>query len=146
MLIQSMERMNRILAIVLILALNCHFMNGQRRGAKVEALRTSYIIKQVAMTGDESARFWPVYNEYHEKLRTVRRNLIRTHRTYSETMSDEEVKALAAKEVELRRMEKEIHSVYSEKIVAIIGHRKYLRLRQAEEQFRREMLKSARDD
>jgi hypothetical protein len=116
-----------------------------QKGDKVEAMRVAYITKHVALSAAEAERFWPVYNEYHDKLRLVRKSLRQAHRHYSETMSEEDVKALASREMEFRKAETEIHHVYSARIAGIIGHRKYMRLRLAEEQFRREMLKILRD-
>ena len=137
--------MRTAVSIICFLMVTAFTLRAQQKGDKVEALRVAFITKHVALSADEGNRFWPVYNEYHDKLRTVRRSLRQTHRQYSETMSEEDVKSLAAREMELRKVETEIHQVYSARIAGIIGHRKYMRLRLAEEQFRREMLKVLRD-
>lgn len=120
-------------------------VTAQEKPDKVEALRVSYITRHVAFTEQEGQKFWPVYNEYHNKLRVLRRKLRQTHRQYNESLTEEETRTLAAAEMELRESELKVHQVYSAAIVGILGHRKYMRLRLAEEQFRREMLKTLRD-
>ena len=112
---------------------------------KMKAHKVAYLTNELNLSSKEAQVFWPVYNEYHDKLRLVRSSLRLAHRQYSEAMSDEDVKVLAAREMEFRKAEMEIHHVYSTRITGIIGHRKYMRLRLAEEQFRREMLRILRD-
>src|SRR5688500_13917796 len=66
---QTGKRMNSRIVIALIAIVFCLPVAAQRRADKVEALRVAYITKHVSMSEIERERFWPVYNEYHDKLR-----------------------------------------------------------------------------
>jgi len=38
----------------------------------IEALKVAFITKELALTPDEAQKFWPVYNQYSNQLKTVR--------------------------------------------------------------------------
>jgi len=117
----------------------------QGRRDRVESLRVAYITRQVGLSEKEAREFWPVYNEYTQKLRAARRDVRRTERKYSETLDESAVKELFKEEQRARRAEYEVHAAYSEKIKDVLGYRKYMRLRAAEEKFRQEIVKRLRE-
>ena len=120
-------------------------MLPQGRRDRVESLRVAYITRQVGLSEKEAREFWPVYNEYTQKLRAARRDVRRAERKYSETLDEAAVKELFKEEQRARRVEYEVHATYSEKIKDVLGYRKYLRLRAAEEKFRQEIVKRLRE-
>lgn len=40
---------------------------------KVNAARIAYLTDQLALTPDEAEKFWPIYNEFLEKRKTLRK-------------------------------------------------------------------------
>jgi hypothetical protein len=132
-----------VLAVLLLLPMLTLAQNG--KGDRVEALRVAFINKHVRLTEQEAGRFWPVYNEYHDKLKLIKRELRQVYRRYHEQAGEEVLRDLYQAEQQSRRAELDVHTAYSEKIRGIIGYQKYLRLRVAEENFRRELLKTIRE-
>jgi hypothetical protein len=112
---------------------------------KVEALRMSYISKRLELSGSESERFWPLYNEYNDKVRAIRMNLRQSFRKFSDKGGDRDAEDLYQLELRGRQAETDVHRVYAEKIRSVIGVRKYIRLRIAEEDFKREMISIIRE-
>ncbi|MBL7698827.1 MAG: hypothetical protein JNK79_11730 [Chitinophagaceae bacterium] len=42
-------------------------------GGRIEALKIAYITKKLNLSPDEAQRFWPIYNNYANEMRQVRR-------------------------------------------------------------------------
>lgn len=112
---------------------------------RVEELRVAFITKKVELTETESEKFWPVYNEYNDKVKAIRKNLRMSFRKRTEPLSDQDAEDLYQLDLKSKQAELDVHKLYSEKIKAIIGAKKIVRLRVAEEEFKREMINSIKD-
>ncbi len=139
--------MNRILRILtlLLLLFNRQLLSAQPEKDKVEALRVSFISKRVELTGAEAEKFWPVYNEYNDKIKAIRKNLRQSYRKKSETLTEKEAEELYYLDLQSKQAETDVHKVYSEKIKGIIGFKKFVKLRQAEEDFKREIINTIKE-
>ncbi len=118
---------------------------GQSDKDKIEALRVSFISKKVELTTNESEKFWPVYNEYNDKIKAIKKNLRQSYKKAPETISDKEAEELYQLDIKSKQAEVDIHKLYSEKIKAVIGAKKIIKLRIAEEEFKREIINSIKD-
>lgn len=103
---------------------------------KVEALRVEYINKRVDLTTVEAERFWPVYNEYNDKIKAIRRNLRQNYRKAPEQVSEQEAEQLYTLFLQSKQAEADVHKQYNEKLKSIVGVKKMARLHLAEEEFR----------
>lgn len=112
---------------------------------KVEALRVAFISKKLELSASESEKFWPVYNEYNDKVKAIRKNLRQSYRTKAETMTDKDAEELYTLELQSRQAETDVHKLYAEKIKGIIGAKKMAKLRIAEEEFKREVFKTIKE-
>jgi len=46
--------------------------NGEEtRGEKIEALKIAFITQKLQLTPDEAQKFWPVYNQYENEIRSL---------------------------------------------------------------------------
>lgn len=139
--------MKRILNILIFsfLLFSTQVLLAQSEKDKVEALRIAFISKRLELTAAEAEKFWPVYNEYNDKLKAIKRNLRQSYRKKSETLSDKEAEELYYLDLQSKQAETDVHKVYSEKIKGIIGVKKVVRLRVAEEEFKREIINSIKE-
>ncbi|MGZ3920930.1 MAG: hypothetical protein ACXVC7_11575 [Bacteroidia bacterium] len=112
---------------------------------KVEALRMSFIEKKLELTKNESEKFWPVYNEYNDKVKALRKNLRVSLKKAPENLSDKEAEELYQLDIKTRQAEVDLHKTYSEKIKGIIGIKKLVKLRNAEDDFKREMINTIKE-
>jgi hypothetical protein len=50
--------------------------NGQQRGSapyrKIQVAKENYVGRQLDLTDDEAAKFWPVYRQYNQEMTAVR--------------------------------------------------------------------------
>ena len=118
-------------------------VSAQKRD-KLEALRVDFISKRLELTNDEAEKFWPLYNEYNDKVRALKKNLRQSYHQYN-GQSDDQAEKLYQLDLQSRQAEADLHRTYGEKIKAVIGVRKTVRLKIAEEDFRKEMINTIRE-
>lgn len=137
--------MNLLRITVLLLIWAVSPLNAQHGNSRVEALRTEFISRRLELSPVEMEKFWPVYHEYMDKLQALKKNLKMAYRRRPEPLTDAAAEELLKLELQNRQAETDLHRLYSEKLKAIIGSKKMVRLRIAEEEFKRELIKTIRD-
>lgn len=105
----------------------------------------AFISKKLELTNAESEKFWPLYNEYNDKVKAIRKNLRQSYRSKAENASDKDAEELYLLDLQSRQAETDVHKLYSEKIRGIIGTKKFVKLRVAEEEFKRELVKTIKE-
>jgi hypothetical protein len=133
-----------------IIILSCLFLLPGHNFAqgdkdKVEAIRYNFISEQLKLTTGESEKFWPVYNEYNDKIKAVRKNLRKSLKKAPDDLSDIEAEELYQLDIKTKQAEAELYKEYRGKIKAIIGAKKTMKLRTAEEEFRRKVMEAIKD-
>lgn len=141
-----MKHLYKILLLLILLSLPTAGFSQHGDKDKVEALRVSFITKKLELTTSESEKFWPVYNEYNDKIKAVRKNLRQSIKKSPDNLSDKEAEEIYQLDMKSKQAEADVHKQYGEKIKGIIGVKKYVTLRKAEEEFKEELLKSARNN
>jgi len=114
------------------------FPQGGNKREKIEALRVAFITQKLNLTADESQKFWPVYNEYQDKLRTARQEFRKQPTVFT---SDKDAQDFLDAELLLKQREFSLYKEYYDKIKKTIPVKKVAELRQAEEDFKKELLK-----
>jgi len=133
--------------IFLILAWSLLFApKAFSQGEKVEALRAEFIKKKVEMSASESEKFWPVYNEYNDKIKTLRRTVRQSFKKAPDNLSEKEAEDLYQLDMKSKQAEADVHKQYGDKIKGIIGIKKLALLRKAEEEFKEILVKSAKEN
>lgn len=111
---------------------------------KIEALKVSFITRRLNLNTREAQAFWPVYNEYLDKLesaRSMRSADLKNNRIDPETMAEKECETLLNNELASREKEIQITREYYEKFKSSLSLKKVLLLYKAEDDFKRELLK-----
>ena len=62
--------------------------NHPEKREQIEALRISFITQRLDLTREEAQRFWPVYNEYHDALESLRKERREEMKNYRERCSE----------------------------------------------------------
>lgn len=114
------------------------FPQGGNKREKIEALRVAFITQKLNLTTDESQKFWPVYDEYQDKLRAARKEFKKQPTAFT---NDKEAQDYLEAELLLKQREFTLYKEYYEKIKKTIPIKKVAELRQAEEDFKKELLK-----
>ena len=106
-----------------------------RAREKIRAAHAAYITERLQLTPAEAEKFWPVYREYAEKRRELRQEM-RTNRP-----PEADGKALLDFDLKIKEKELDLEKTYTEKFQHLIPPEKLVRLRDAESDFRKMLLR-----
>ena len=97
---------------------------------------------------DEAKKFWPVYNQFQDELsslRQKRRGDRREAKQDFDQLSDKEVEKVVDDEIVFRQSELDIIKKYHAQFKQVLPIKKVARLYQAEEDFKKELLRQLKD-
>lgn len=116
---------------------------GSKR-EKIESLRVTFITQKINLTTQEAQAFWPLYNEMNDKIEAVRKSFRSQYNknTNYNFATDKEAEAYLNAELTLKQKEFEIYKEYDEKFRKVLPVKKVAALRRAEEDFKKEIIKS----
>lgn len=120
----------------------------QEKKEDIESMKIAFLTKKLELTPEEAQQFWPVYNQYSDKLNEIRkkrRQDLRTAKNNFDEMSDKEVEQAVDNEMNFRQKELDIQKEYNAKFKAILPIKKVAKLYAAEEQFKRVLLDKLKD-
>ena len=102
---------------------------------KIRAAHAAYVTERLALSSSEAEKFWPVYREYTEKRRALRMQL----RDVKKKEADD--KAVLEFDLKIKQQELDLEKEYTQKFQKIIPAEKMLKLREAEIDFRKLILR-----
>lgn len=111
------------------------FRDGRSNAtSSVVAARENYVNKQLNLSDEEAAKFWPVYRRYHQEVSKVRRA---KRLNMSNTRSDDQIKKDLAYDEQLVNIKKH----YNEEFLKILPPEKVSRIYRSEREFTDELIK-----
>jgi len=132
------------------LALLCSLsVFAQRPGNKIKSLKVAFLTEKLSLSTEEAQQFWPVYNAYETKMQRVR---LQERRRFTgimaeiSSMSDRETEILLQAYQDLQKEKYELESGFIADLKGILPPRKIILLFQAEEAFKRRLLKQYREN
>lgn len=122
-------------------------IQAQERNEKISALKIAFITQELSLTVEEAEKFWPIYNIYDQErfsLHKETKKLLLESKNLTE-MSAKEAEILLQKfdKIEDDLMQNRKKSEAS--LLPILGAKKVLMLKSAEEQFKRRLLRQFRE-
>jgi hypothetical protein len=124
---------------------------GEKREQKreeIKALKIGFITEKLKLTTDEATKFWPVYNEFQakkDKLNEERRANHKKLKKGIDSLSNAETEKIIDLDLVLEERELALKKEYHAKFKAVLPMKKAALLHQAEHEFRKELLKKARE-
>lgn len=137
------------LITVLFLMFSITFYSQESKKEKIKALKIAYITKDLNLSSSEAEKFWPVYNTFDEKQFTIRMVKMRKIRNELKSkpiddFSDSEATALLNQIDVLEEESYQIKKKLVTDLQKIISPVKILKLKQAEDNFNKSLLKQYR--
>ena len=113
---------------------------------KIKASKIAFITEQVELTPDEAEKFWPVYNEMEAKKEDITHNLMDRFRGKEERPepTDDEALKIMKQRLTLEENLFDLKAEYQEKFLDILSPVKVLKLYEAEDKFRRQLMEKFR--
>ena len=139
-----MKMKNAITLILLAVTFTFQAQVDEKR-EKIKALKTAFFTTELSLSSEESAKFWPIYNAFDEKQFELRhtkmKSLINKLKNSIDTMSEKEALSV------LNQLEDYDQELFEnrKKLVTnlkqVISPIKILKLKKAEDDFNRTLLK-----
>lgn len=120
-------------------------LKGEFRQKMEERIKTqhiAFISNRLQLTPKEAEQFWPLFNEFHSKQKTMREAARTDRQKPFDEMTDAEVEKLIAGELDLQSRELELRKEYYQKFKAIISVKKIAKLYRAERDFKMTILEN----
>jgi Spy/CpxP family protein refolding chaperone len=124
---------------------------GQQNDEKrenIEALKIAFITDKLDLTPEEAQQFWPVYNQYTDKLKELRKKRRLDGKDVKQNLddlSDKETEQAVDNDLTYRQKELDLQKEYNTKFKAVLPIKKVAKLYAAEEQFKMVLLDKLKD-
>jgi hypothetical protein len=143
-----MKHLILILSIMLAtLDLQAQPGGGEKR-EKIEAMRVAFLTNRLDLNSKEAQNFWPVFNEYQDKLealRAAKRKDMKAFKDRLEQLNEQESATFIDTELTFRQKELELQKTYFARFRQVLPVTKVALLLRAEEDFKKELLKKIKD-
>ena len=114
------------------------FRNNQRSNfspyKKVEAAKESYVDRQLDLSDDEAAKFWPLYRQYNQEMITIRR--LKRQNMLSNRSKDQ-----TEKDIYYEQQMVDIKRRYNQEFLKILPAQKVSKMYRSEREFADELIK-----
>lgn len=135
------------LTLALLVSTSFSSVFAQQKKDKIKQLKIAYFTEELDLTSSESEKFWPIYNEFEDKTKTLRKEnkkLTEEIKTNVESLSDEDIRKKTDKIFENQSTEISLRKEYHHKIAAVIGYKKSVRILHLENEFKKKLLEELR--
>lgn len=118
---------------------------------QIKQLKVAFITTELNLSKDEAEKFWPIYNTFeqkqfemrHEKMRSLKK---RMDDESVDKMSEKEAAALLAQMEDTEEKMFQLRKKLSSDLRPIIGSVKILKLKKAEDDFNRKLIKQIKEN
>ncbi len=140
--------MKNLVILLFVLVTGFSFSQSEGKGDKIESMKIAFLTNKLNLTAKEAQLFWPLYNEYNQKMEALRKAKKSEYdeiKSKNGTPSDKEI-AVYMEEVFLtKQKELDLQKEYYNKYIKILPMKKVAQLYQAENQFKKELLRIIKD-
>lgn len=145
-----MNNMKNILVLLLLVtsAVFAQKTDKEEWHKKINALKTAHITEELQFSSEEAEKFWPIYNVYEEHMhalhKTKKKEIYSKLKNGIDAMSESEANTLIDREMQLEQKELQYRKELITELKKIIAPGKIIKLKKAEEDFKKELLKRYR--
>lgn len=119
--------------------------SAQDRKENVEAAKIAFLTDKMGLTAEQAQQFWPLYNEYEAKRRTLIKSYRSGYRHDVEELTEQEAEARIEGMFTTKQRELELEQEYANKYQRIISNKQLIKLYRAEREFTKMLLKRLDD-
>jgi len=133
--------------LVVILSFPTLAQPGDKR-EDIESMKIAFLTRRLNLTPEEAKKFWPVYNQFSEELKSVRETRNKAGRDVKDNfqqMTDKEIEKVVDGDISYRQQELDILKKYNAQFKQTLPMRKVALLYRAEEDFKKELLERIKE-
>ena len=139
-----MKNLIMIIGAVALFTLNGFGQTAGNKVAmdKINAARIALITQRLNLSPKQAEQFWPVYNEFAQQRKLARDQLQTARRGLDlQNLTEDQSKKLMEVRYQVKQKELDLDREYSQKLAKIVNSRQLLGLKNAEDDFRRMLVK-----
>ena len=141
--------MNKLIPIILLLiSVSSFAQGGKKMNERIRAQKIAFITEKLDLSSKEAQGFWPIYNEFVDKVDEIRskdlraiKQKMRENRELSEKEADELLDKLLKAEGDVHAAKLKL----VKDLKKVISSEKIIRLKAAEDEFNKKLLKKLRE-
>jgi Spy/CpxP family protein refolding chaperone len=141
------------IVLIILFFVSIHSFAQPPMGEKkdqIKALKVGYITNELALTTEEAAKFWPIYNDFDDKQFELKNQKMKA---FKARMDDDSLNKMSEKEASslLAQMESTEDELYQlrkkfiSNLKGVLPATKIIKLKKAEDDFKRKLLQQYRD-
>ena len=139
--------MKKIIVLVFTIACALQLVAQPKTGKfqeKMQAQRAAFITQRLSLTPEEAQQFWPIFNQYTEKLRQIRSTSKPDKQLVD--MSDGDAEKEILNDFDRQSKELDLKKEYYQKLKKVISVKKITRLYSAERDFKAELVERLKEN
>ncbi|MEP5611541.1 MAG: hypothetical protein ABJP45_04795 [Cyclobacteriaceae bacterium] len=134
--------MKNILVIVLLLFIVQARAQSPEALKKIEAAKIALITERLNLTPAQAEKFWPVYREYSNRNKEIRKDFDQARRSFDpNSATEEENKKMLEMATATKRSQLDLEQDYSQRFLQVVTSRQLNNLRTAEGDFKEMLLR-----
>ena len=134
--------MKKILVILTTFLSIQTFAQSPEALKKIEAAKIALITERLQLSPEQAEKFWPVYREYGNKNKAIKKDFEVARRDFDpNSASEEENKKMLEMANTVKQRQLDLEKEYSQRILNIITSRQLNNLKKAESDFREMLLR-----
>jgi hypothetical protein len=121
----------------------------EERRDNLQQQKVSFFTENLQLTPDESARFWPVYNDYQNRRDRIirdRNTLLKYYESNKNNMAEDEAGELITKYIGFQKEETTLLESYTKKFEEFLPAKKVMRIYICELDFKKWLLLNLRQN
>lgn len=109
--------------------------------ASIEASKSAYLTHKMGLNPEQAQKFWPVYNEFNGKRKTIRGKMRALITGFNlQTSSEDEAKNQVKKMLQYREEEIGLEKEYADRFLKVINAKQLVIFYQSNREFNRKLL------
>lgn len=140
--------MKNLIILLFVFFTSFSFSQTETKNDKVETMKIAFLTNKLNLTAKEAQLFWPLYNEYSQKMDVLRRAKKSEYdeiKSKNSTPTDKEIESYMEEVFLTKQKELDLQKEYYNKYVKILPVKKVAQLYRAENQFKKELLRIIKD-
>ncbi len=142
-----------LFALIILASVYSNILNAQineedqdpKRLEKIELLKRTYISEQLNLTVAEAEKFWPVYNEFNDQRKAIRKSMKQLEKD-SNTITDEKKLSTQIDLITQKRKEEvDLQSAFLKNCLPILGVEKTRKLAKLEQDFKKKLMQELKN-
>ncbi|OFY97951.1 MAG: hypothetical protein A3K10_04475 [Bacteroidetes bacterium RIFCSPLOWO2_12_FULL_31_6] len=114
----------------------------------IEAMKTGFITRELDLSPEEAQKFWPIYNQYDNEMKTLQqanRKKMKNAKENFDQMADKDAELLVDDYIVEQQRELDIKKKYHVEFKKVLPIKKVGKLYHAEDKFKKELLERMKD-